>query len=187
MSEKQKKPLPSGQRSIASFFAKTPSSSAPSVGQHGRAHINKQGAAEDAQASGGDTSAASPPPAKRARTDGAAAEAEPRSAAAGAGTPAAPPRPRPAGAAVTVPAPAPAIPGRDPVLHQRFQTKLVEGAITWRERNQNAAEQLAGASKGAKLTPLEQQVVGLKKANPGVLMAVEVGYKFKVRGVCSAV
>ncbi|GAA5910183.1 mismatch repair protein MSH3 [Sporobolomyces salmoneus] len=30
-----------------------------------------------------------------------------------------------------------------------------------------------------KYTPLEQQVVALKKANPGVLLAVEVGYKFK--------
>ncbi|GAA5894851.1 hypothetical protein JCM6882_006693 [Rhodosporidiobolus microsporus] len=39
-----------------------------------------------------------------------------------------------------------------------------------------------GAAKGVKYTPLEQQVLALKKANPGVLLVVEVGYKFRFFG-----
>jgi len=34
-------------------------------------------------------------------------------------------------------------------------------------------------NSSVKYTPLEQQVIALKKANPGVLLAVEVGYKYK--------
>jgi hypothetical protein len=41
----------------------------------------------------------------------------------------------------------------------------------------------AGGSAAAKLTPLEQQIVALKQRHPGVLLCVEVGYKFKFFGV----
>ncbi|GAA5986743.1 hypothetical protein JCM11641_007759 [Rhodosporidiobolus odoratus] len=37
-------------------------------------------------------------------------------------------------------------------------------------------------SGSVKYTPLEQQVLALKKANPGVLLVVEVGYKFRFFG-----
>ncbi|GAA5822849.1 hypothetical protein JCM11251_004399 [Rhodosporidiobolus azoricus] len=39
-----------------------------------------------------------------------------------------------------------------------------------------------GGGTGVKYTPLEQQVLALKKANPGVLLVVEVGYKFRFFG-----
>uniref|UniRef100_A0A0K3CG19 DNA mismatch repair protein MSH3 n=1 Tax=Rhodotorula toruloides TaxID=5286 RepID=A0A0K3CG19_RHOTO len=36
-----------------------------------------------------------------------------------------------------------------------------------------------GSSKKVKYTPLEQQVLALRKAHPGVLLVIEVGYKFR--------
>ena len=37
-------------------------------------------------------------------------------------------------------------------------------------------------AKKVKLTPLEQQVVKIKAENPGVVLFVEVGYKYKFFG-----
>ncbi|GAA6050091.1 hypothetical protein JCM3770_001365 [Rhodotorula araucariae] len=47
-------------------------------------------------------------------------------------------------------------------------------------KNSKAAENKPATPAGkVKYTPLEQQVVALRKANPGVLLVVEVGYKFR--------
>ena len=45
-----------------------------------------------------------------------------------------------------------------------------------------STSKVSGSSSGAKLTPLEKQVVELKAGNPGVLLLVEVGYKYKFFG-----
>eukprot|EP00887_Chlorella_sp_A99_P004262 scaffold15.g4262.t1 len=149
---KQRQP---GQKPISSFFFQRDARpAAPNAGQ-------------------------GPPAAKRARTDASGSGA---AGGSGAGatpsatlpTRAAPPRQSATEAAAT-------IPGRDPVLHARFQDKLVEGGGVGRRGGGGATAQVEPAP-GAKLTPLEAQVAALKKANPGVVLAVEVGYKFKARG-----
>ncbi|GAA5990081.1 hypothetical protein JCM5350_001092 [Sporobolomyces pararoseus] len=43
----------------------------------------------------------------------------------------------------------------------------------------NKTKDSSPMNSNIKYTPLEQQVIALKKANPGVLLAVEVGYKYK--------
>lgn len=77
------------------------------------------------------------------------------------------------------PVPRSAIPHRDPDMHQRFQNKLVVGRGNYKRGSSEAQEaqrtQLASSS-GAKpkYTPLELQVVDLKRRYPGVLLIVEV-------------
>lgn len=46
-------------------------------------------------------------------------------------------------------------------------------------RSSSTSKRSTTPTNSIKYTPLEQQVIALKKANPGVLLAVEVGYKYK--------
>lgn len=64
---------------------------------------------------------------------------------------------------------------RRPDNHQRFQNKLVLGIG-------NRKQQDRSSIVPQKHTPLELQVVELKENNPGVLLAIEVGYKFRFFG-----
>ncbi|KDE04280.1 hypothetical protein MVLG_05308 [Microbotryum lychnidis-dioicae p1A1 Lamole] len=58
----------------------------------------------------------------------------------------------------------------DAVRHSRFRKFAAQGMM--------AMTKSAKAS-GIKYTPLEQQVIALRKAHPGVLLVIEVGYKFR--------
>ncbi|XP_010537192.1 PREDICTED: DNA mismatch repair protein MSH3 isoform X2 [Tarenaya hassleriana] len=62
----------------------------------------------------------------------------------------------------------------DPNLHQRFLQKLLEPCI-----DDSASAVGAEASSSRKYTPLEQQVVELKRKYPDVLLMVEVGYRYR--------
>ena len=67
----------------------------------------------------------------------------------------------------------------DPVRQAQFGAAL-ERMHEERERREAPAP-TAGAS-GGQYTPLEKQVLALKQKHPGVLLAVEVGYKFMFYG-----
>lgn len=78
--------------------------------------------------------------------------------------------------------PSPAIKPRVPtdeeqtLLHERFQKKLV-GSTCGADTRAAARAAALTPLPNAKLTPLEQQVTELKKANPGVLLVVEVWWR----------
>ncbi|KAM1783770.1 hypothetical protein FF1_041896 [Malus domestica] len=63
----------------------------------------------------------------------------------------------------------------NPSLHQKFLQKLLEPAS-------DVPEPPPSSNQPAKFTPLEQQVVELKKRHPDVLLMVEVGYKYRFFG-----
>uniref|UniRef100_A0A166A0D6 DNA mismatch repair protein MSH3 n=1 Tax=Daucus carota subsp. sativus TaxID=79200 RepID=A0A166A0D6_DAUCS len=65
-----------------------------------------------------------------------------------------------------------------PSLHQRFVEKLLEPSQDLLEPSGESS--LVGPS--VKYTPLEQQVVELKRKYPDVLLMIEVGYKFRFFG-----
>uniref|UniRef100_A0A0A0L5V6 DNA mismatch repair protein n=1 Tax=Cucumis sativus TaxID=3659 RepID=A0A0A0L5V6_CUCSA len=76
--------------------------------------------------------------------------------------------------------PLPSIP--NPSLHQRFLDKLLEPTDdSFQPSNQNPRTS-NGADPKYKYTPLEQQVVDLKKRYPDVLLMVEVGYRYRFFG-----
>ncbi|PON66417.1 DNA mismatch repair [Trema orientale] len=64
-----------------------------------------------------------------------------------------------------------------PSLHQKFLQKLLEPTIP-----NKIPEQHKASNVPVKYTPLEQQVVDLKKKHPDVLLMVEVGYKYRFFG-----
>jgi hypothetical protein len=105
------------------------------------------------------------------------------------------------------------IPASDAALHERFQDKLSRWDLARRGRHapdqpDQPAEGMdtddeggggggaaaggggAAAGGGARakgtLTPLEKQVVALKAAHPGVVLLVEVGYKYHLYGTPDA-
>ncbi|CAL8467013.1 g6549 [Coccomyxa elongata] len=61
--------------------------------------------------------------------------------------------------------------------HERFQNKLVLGPASGLQKRGSAADIVP-----QKRTPLEDQVYELKRKHPGVLLAIEVGYKFRFFG-----
>ncbi|XP_034206345.1 DNA mismatch repair protein MSH3 isoform X2 [Prunus dulcis] len=63
----------------------------------------------------------------------------------------------------------------NPSLHQKFLQKLLEPSS-------DVPEPSPSSNPPAKFTPLEQQVVDLKKRYPDVLLMVEVGYKYRFFG-----
>ena len=65
------------------------------------------------------------------------------------------------------------IPPRHAGRHMRFQHKLAK---------ESSKEPAAGEVPKQAFTPLELQIVELKKRHPGVLLIVEVGYKFRFFG-----
>ncbi|KAA0033635.1 DNA mismatch repair protein MSH3 [Cucumis melo var. makuwa] len=76
--------------------------------------------------------------------------------------------------------PLPSIP--NPSLHQRFLDKFLEPTDdSFQPSNQNPRTS-NGADPKYKYTPLEQQVVDLKKRYPDVLLMVEVGYRYRFFG-----
>ncbi|CAG9463646.1 unnamed protein product [Pedinophyceae sp. YPF-701] len=94
---------------------------------------------------------------------------------------------RPAGAATIGAAYIPS--SRDPARQRRLQHVLAgsrggSGMVEGRGQGADAGPASGSGRKsgGGKLTPLEQQVVALKRDNPGTLLAVEVGYKFRFFG-----
>mmetsp|Transcript_23727 Transcript_23727/g.51829 ORF Transcript_23727/g.51829 Transcript_23727/m.51829 type:complete len:244 (+) Transcript_23727:141-872(+) len=87
------------------------------------------------------------------------------------------------------------VPPSDPEQHARFQKKLTWQDLSRRgrsrrgedgERNENdeASGDASAGAKGSdsKDTPLEKQVVELKRKHPGVLLLIEVGYKYHCYG-----
>ena len=87
------------------------------------------------------------------------------------------------------------VPQSNPDQHERFQKKLTWQDLSRRgrarkgedaEKNENdEADGDADAgpkASGTKDTPLEKQVVELKKKHPGVLLLIEVGYKYHCYG-----
>ncbi|KAL6291484.1 hypothetical protein ACE6H2_008994 [Prunus campanulata] len=62
----------------------------------------------------------------------------------------------------------------NPSLHQKFLQKLLEPS--------SDVPEPSSPNPPAKFTPLEQQVVDLKKRYPDVLLMVEVGYKYRFFG-----
>jgi len=77
--------------------------------------------------------------------------------------------------------------------HERFSQKLVlapgergRPRKSWevdREKGREGAVGVAaGPEPGAKLTPLEQQVVACQRKHPGILLLFEVGYKYRMFG-----
>mmetsp|Transcript_18799 Transcript_18799/g.52391 ORF Transcript_18799/g.52391 Transcript_18799/m.52391 type:complete len:1108 (-) Transcript_18799:16-3339(-) len=80
---------------------------------------------------------------------------------------------------------APGIPARDSSKHAALQKKLVDNGMVGQESSRpgkGSADGTTGPLPGAKLTPLEQQVVELKRKYPGVILLVEVGYKMRFFG-----
>lgn len=166
-----------GQRSLDAFIFKKPSNTAPpSAGEHA--------------AAGSDPA---PPPAKRQQAEPGPSQSQQADATAPAkrqrlepGTQTQPD----AAARLSLPPLEPAaIPARDVTRHDRFQRKLVTGSAgqaapgAGRPRTQAAVEEEAAEGGGSqKLSPLEEQVLALKEKHPGVLLAIEVGYKFKFYG-----
>ncbi|KAL9240444.1 hypothetical protein vseg_014663 [Gypsophila vaccaria] len=71
------------------------------------------------------------------------------------------------------------IPLSNPTLHQKFLQKLLEPPPE-KTHVSNSADDVI--SENVKYTPLEKQVMELKKKFPGVLLMVEVGYKFRFFG-----
>eukprot|EP00884_Botryococcus_braunii_P017424 jgi/Botrbrau1/4365/Bobra.105_2s0012.1 len=69
------------------------------------------------------------------------------------------------------------IPSQSSVRHQRFQKKLVENPA-FGQRKQPGAEDIVPQ----KHTPLELQVLALKKKYPDCILIIEVGYKFRFFG-----
>eukprot|EP00736_Rhodelphis_marinus_P005618 Rmarinus@m.26545 len=66
----------------------------------------------------------------------------------------------------------------DPKLREKYSKSLnVESDLAEKADAGNTA-----SSKPLKYTPLEQQVVDLRRRHPGVLLCVEVGYKFQFFG-----
>ncbi|KAL4431011.1 hypothetical protein ABPG75_006267 [Micractinium tetrahymenae] len=157
-----------GQRGIQDFFPVSPSSAAA------------------AAATGSAGSGASQPPAKRRKTGdaGGASSAGPKQAPlrtpeagapiasnGGAGNSAG----TEAGSAATAAAAAAAGPSGAALRFQRERGPLEPPYVTDPSLPYTAADR-------SKLTPLEQQIVELKRAHPGVLLVVEVGYKYKFWG-----
>ncbi|KAK9814927.1 hypothetical protein WJX73_002195 [Symbiochloris irregularis] len=154
---------PSGQRSIASFmFKQAPTAkeqSAPAAPADQQTD-GKFATDEVAATAANPETQTKAPPAKRARFF-----------------------PPPADTATAAPAPsasqsqsvAKQPPAPKPDAHQRFQNKLVLG-----HGNRKHAD--SSTIVPQKHTPLELQVVDLKKRHPGVLLAIEVGYKFRFFG-----
>ncbi|XP_073118663.1 DNA mismatch repair protein MSH3 isoform X2 [Henckelia pumila] len=72
----------------------------------------------------------------------------------------------------------PVLPLPDPALHQKFLNKLLEPSQDYLEpsRAYNAP------SSKLNYTPLEKQVVELKRRYPDVLLMIEVGYKYRFFG-----
>jgi hypothetical protein len=101
------------------------------------------------------------------------------------------------------------MPAADAALHAGFQAKLSRWDLTRRgghacQQPEGAAQRLQmeggddddhdaahhthntrGGTAGA-LTPLEKQVQALKAAHPGVVLVVEVGYKYHLYGTPDA-
>ncbi|XP_062120439.1 DNA mismatch repair protein MSH3 isoform X2 [Humulus lupulus] len=66
-------------------------------------------------------------------------------------------------------------------LHQKFLEKLLEPTSHIAEQHKTSSTPSSSKST-VKYTPLEQQVVDLKKKHPDVLLMVEVGYKYRFFG-----
>ena len=65
--------------------------------------------------------------------------------------------------------------GRNEALYGRFQQKLVHGNATRKRGNSDDAAPKSEVQLGTqKLTPMEQQIVELKRKYPGILLIVEV-------------
>lgn len=63
------------------------------------------------------------------------------------------------------------IPDRNPHRHAAAQRKLVGGGASW---NTGSERNVGVVKETKKYTPLEQQVVKLKKQYPGVILIIEV-------------
>ncbi|KIY97568.1 DNA mismatch repair protein Msh3 [Monoraphidium neglectum] len=163
-----------GQRSITAFFGTSAAKrKEPSASQREEAH--------------GEATHTKTPPAKRQQrgqqAHGGSSEQQPPS------PPVEqrllqPPSPAPAPSLDAAAAAFPA--NRDQRRRARAQAKLV-GAADSRSLAMPAGPGGMGGGGGGggarpKYTPLEEQVVALRRAHPGVLLAVEVGYKMRFFG-----
>ncbi|XP_074282141.1 DNA mismatch repair protein MSH3 isoform X1 [Silene latifolia] len=74
----------------------------------------------------------------------------------------------------------PSIPNSNPTLHQKFLQKLLEPSDEVLEPSPKNTH--VGISGKVKYTPLEEQVIELKKKYNDVLLMVEVGYRFRFFG-----
>ncbi|XP_047941935.1 DNA mismatch repair protein MSH3 isoform X3 [Salvia hispanica] len=71
------------------------------------------------------------------------------------------------------------IPNPDPILHQKFLSKLLEPSLDRLEPSRITNFPKSG---NPKYTPLENQVIDLKNKYPDVLLMIEVGYKYRFFG-----
>lgn len=111
------------------------------------------------------------PPAKRPRTERKQQQQPPPAAE--------PPRPVPPRAPLPASEPAQA--------REAMQQKLAlvgerRGAVARAAQPIEPPQLTGGGGEAPKLTPLEQQIVALKRQHPGILLCVEVGYKMKMFG-----
>ncbi|GAA5848304.1 hypothetical protein JCM8547_004473 [Rhodosporidiobolus lusitaniae] len=67
----------------------------------------------------------------------------------------------------------------------RFAKLAAKGKSAGKEKKGSRGGGGKGKEKAVRYTPLEQQVLQLKKENPGVLLVFEVGYKFRFFGADS--
>ena len=152
-----------GQRSISSFFAAKQPSHAASAGQPGP----DQPRPKRQRTSDGDQ-----PHVTQQRNQAPPVQAAPKVAPIS-GTADVTPSEKRASEAEHQQEPDPAgIPARQSARHQRFQNKLVIGRGN--SKRDAAAPADAGAAK-PKYTPLELQIVALRRKHPNVLLIVEVG------------
>lgn len=153
-----------GQRSISSFFAAKQPSPAASAGQPGP----DQPCPKRQRTTDGDQ-----PHVTQQRNLTPPVQAAPKAAPISVTADAAPASDRKASEAEQQQEPDPAgIPARQDARHQRFQNKLVIGRGN--SKRDAAAPADVGAAK-PKYTPLELQIVALKRKHPNVLLIVEVG------------
>jgi hypothetical protein len=172
------KEAPAGTKSISSFFAKKPPAAAPPQADAPDAPSPAKRARVQHASDVSDAVTPPPPPPLSAEPPDAAAP--PASAATGDDDemPDAPLPLRPQRPAAPPAAPL-AFPASDPERHAHFSERLSLGPP---RRNGAARDALVGApmsaygrdaGPGGPYTPLERQIVALKRAHPGILLMVE--------------
>jgi DNA mismatch repair protein MSH3 len=188
------KEAPAGTKSISSFFAKKPPPSAAAPPQADAPDAPSPAKRARVQHVSDASDAVTPPPLPLSAepSDAAAPRA---SAATGAGDDdemvdaQPPPRPQQRPAAPRAPAAPLAIPASDPERHAHFSERLSLGPP---RRNGAARDALLGApmsaygrdaGPGGPYTPLERQIVALKRAHPGILLMIEARARCVARRV----
>lgn len=70
---------------------------------------------------------------------------------------------------------------RDEKTKKEF-AKVLSVRFSSQDKTESQSEKQSFKQKSAKYTPLEKQVIQLKKDNPGIVLFVEVGYKYRFFG-----